>query len=26
MIESLIMMLPHEDIQELLAGMSEVMA
>jgi hypothetical protein len=26
MIESLIMMLPHEDIQELLAGLSEVLA
>ena len=26
MIESLIMMLPHEDIKELLAGMSEVIA
>ena len=26
MIESLIMMLPHEDIRELLAGMSEVIA
>jgi hypothetical protein len=26
MIESLIMMLPHEDVKELLAGLSEVMA